>query len=36
LSKVGSRVEIDLLEGRQAAQVTATVLFDPKGERLRA
>ena len=26
----------DLIEGRQEAEVTATVLFDPKGERARA
>lgn len=36
LSKAGTRVEVDLIEGRRPAQVTATVLLDPKGEKLRA
>jgi 4-methylaminobutanoate oxidase (formaldehyde-forming) len=36
LAKVGNRFEIDLIEGRRFAEVTATVLFDPKGERLHA
>ena len=36
LAKPGTRLEIDLIEGRKPAEVTATVLFDPKGERLRA
>lgn len=36
LAKAGSRVEVELIEGRRSAEVTATVLFDPKGERLRA
>jgi 4-methylaminobutanoate oxidase (formaldehyde-forming) len=36
LAKAGTRLEIDLLEGRRAALVTTTVLLDPKGERLRA
>ncbi len=36
IAKTGERLEIDLIEGRRAAEVTATVLFDPKGERLRA
>jgi 4-methylaminobutanoate oxidase (formaldehyde-forming) len=36
LAKAGSRFEMDLLEGRFTAEVTATVLFDPKGEHLRA
>lgn len=36
LAKAGERLEIDLIEGRRSAQVTATVLFDAKGERLRA
>ena len=36
LSKQGTRFELDLIEGRRYAEVTATVLYDPKGERLRA
>ncbi len=36
LAKAGTRVEIDLLDGRCPAQVTPTVLLDPKGEKLRA
>ncbi|MDO9302038.1 MAG: aminomethyltransferase family protein, partial [Anaerolineales bacterium] len=36
LAKQGNRFTIDLIEGRQEAEVTATVLFDPKGERARA
>ena len=36
LAKAGTRLEVDLIEGRRTAEVTATVLFDPKGERLRA
>jgi 4-methylaminobutanoate oxidase (formaldehyde-forming) len=36
LANAGSRFELDLIEGRRFGEVTATVLFDPKGERLRA
>jgi len=36
LSKSGTRLEVELLEGRRPAEVSATVLLDPKGERLRA
>ncbi|HEX8990065.1 MAG TPA: glycine cleavage T C-terminal barrel domain-containing protein, partial [Anaerolineales bacterium] len=36
LAKAGESLEIDLIEGRRSAKVTSTVLFDPKGERLRA
>ena len=36
LAKAGTRFELDLIEGRRYGEVTATVLFDPKGERLRA
>jgi len=36
LAKAGTHLEVDLIEGRRAAQVTATVLLDPKGENLRA
>ena len=36
LAKKGNRFELDLIEGRRYGEVTATVLYDPKGERLRA
>jgi glycine cleavage system aminomethyltransferase T len=36
LAKPGTRLTFDLLEGRQSGEVTSTVLYDPKGERLRA
>ncbi len=36
LAKAGTRVEAELIEGRYQGEVTGTVLFDPKGERLRA
>jgi len=36
LAKQGNRFELDLIEGRRTGEVTATVLYDPKGERLRA
>jgi glycine cleavage system aminomethyltransferase T len=36
LAKVGNRFEAELIEGRHMVEVTATVLFDPKGERLRS
>ncbi|MFN8411323.1 MAG: FAD-dependent oxidoreductase [Anaerolineales bacterium] len=36
LAKQGNRFIIDLIEGRRQAEVTASVLFDPKGERARA
>jgi 4-methylaminobutanoate oxidase (formaldehyde-forming) len=35
LAKAGNRFELELIEGRRFGEVTATVLFDPKGERLR-
>ena len=35
LTKPGTRFEINLVEGRFQGEVSATVLFDPKGERLR-
>jgi len=35
LSKAGTRVEVELIEGRFAAEVTASVLYDPKGGKLR-
>jgi len=36
LGKQGKRFIIDLIEGRREAEVTSSVLFDPKGERTRA
>lgn len=35
LAKTGTRFELNLIEGRRQGEVTATVLFDPKGEHLR-
>lgn len=35
LAKPGNRFTVELIEGRREAEVTAPVLFDPKGERLR-
>jgi 4-methylaminobutanoate oxidase (formaldehyde-forming) len=36
LAKPGTRLDMDLIEGRFHGEVTATTLFDPKGERLHA
>ena len=36
IAKAGERLEVDLIEGRRIAEVTSTVLLDPKGEKLRA
>jgi 4-methylaminobutanoate oxidase (formaldehyde-forming) len=36
LAKKGNRFILDLIEGRHEAEVTSSVLYDPKGERLRA
>jgi 4-methylaminobutanoate oxidase (formaldehyde-forming) len=36
LAKQGNRFIVELIEGRREAEVSATVLFDPKGERTRA
>ncbi len=36
LAKVGNRFEAEFIEGHRMVEVTATVLFDPKGERLRS
>jgi 4-methylaminobutanoate oxidase (formaldehyde-forming) len=36
LSKQGTRFELDLIEGRRDGEVTAAVLYDPKGKKLRA
>jgi 4-methylaminobutanoate oxidase (formaldehyde-forming) len=35
LAKPGNRFEMELIEGRRFAEVAATVLYDPKGEKLR-
>lgn len=36
LSKPGCRVEVELIEGKYMAEITPSVLYDPKGEKLRA
>jgi 4-methylaminobutanoate oxidase (formaldehyde-forming) len=36
LAKAGAQVEVELIEGRYIAEVTSTVLYDPKGEKLKA
>ena len=36
LAKQGNRFKVELIEGFREAEVTAAVLFDPKGERARA
>ena len=36
LAKAGTRVNVELIEGMRVAEVTSTVLYDPKGEKLRA
>jgi glycine cleavage system T protein len=36
LARSGVRLELDLIEGLKQAEVTATVLYDPKGEHLHA
>jgi 4-methylaminobutanoate oxidase (formaldehyde-forming) len=36
LAKMGTQVEVELIEGRQVAEVTSPVLYDPKGEKLKA
>ena len=36
LSKPGSRVDVELIEGMRVAEVTSPVSYDPKGEKLRA
>ncbi len=35
LAKAGTRVDVELIEGRRGGEVTATVLLDPKGEKVR-
>jgi 4-methylaminobutanoate oxidase (formaldehyde-forming) len=36
LSRVGTRLEVEIFDQRLGAEVTPTVMFDPKNERLRA
>jgi 4-methylaminobutanoate oxidase (formaldehyde-forming) len=36
IARSGTRLDVDLIEGRYTGEVTAKVLFDPEGERLRA
>ncbi len=36
LAKPGRRVEVELIEGVYIAEVASTVLYDPKGEKLKA
>lgn len=36
LAKQGNRFIVELIEGRREAEVTPSVLYDPKGEKLRA
>ncbi|HNS62454.1 MAG TPA: aminomethyltransferase family protein, partial [Anaerolineales bacterium] len=36
LAKAGARVDVELIEGMRVAEVTASVLYDPKGEKLKA
>ena len=36
LSKAGTRVDVELIEGKYVAEVTSTALYDPKGGKLRA
>jgi 4-methylaminobutanoate oxidase (formaldehyde-forming) len=36
LAKQGNRFIVDLIEGRREAEVSESVLFDPRGEKLRA
>jgi glycine cleavage system aminomethyltransferase T len=36
LAKQGNHFIVELIEGRREAEVTASVLYDPKGEKLRA
>jgi 4-methylaminobutanoate oxidase (formaldehyde-forming) len=35
LSKMGTRVDVELIEGMRVAEVAASVLYDPKGEKLK-
>jgi 4-methylaminobutanoate oxidase (formaldehyde-forming) len=36
MAKPGTRVNVELIEGMRVAEVTASVLYDPKGEKLKA
>jgi sarcosine dehydrogenase len=36
LAKTGTRVDVELIEGISSAEVTSNVLYDPKGEKLKA
>lgn len=36
LAKTGTRVDVELIEGMRVAEVTSSVLYDPKGEKLKA
>jgi 4-methylaminobutanoate oxidase (formaldehyde-forming) len=36
LAKAGSSVDVELIEGMRVAEVTPSVLYDPKGEKLKA
>ena len=36
LSKAGTRVDVELIEGMRIAEVISAVLYDPKGEKLKA
>ena len=36
MAKAGSKVDVELIEGMREAEVTSAVLYDPKGEKLKA
>jgi len=36
MAKPGTKVDVELIEGMRVAEVTASVLYDPKGEKLKA
>ena len=36
LAKAGTRVDVELIEGMRVAEVSAPVLYDQKGEKLKA
>ena len=36
LAKQGNRFTVELIEGNREAEVTASVLYDPKSEKLKA
>jgi len=35
IAKAGSKVDVELIEGMRTAEVTSSVLYDPKGEKLK-